>query len=186
MPGRYSQHPAGGSNGLWESFNIWPAEYFWAWIYSQLMVKGCCAHLQVPTSSRSIVIYLAETKNFLVGRQSSMLVATIIFWTGDSILSGWETFSTTDRRMQFFLGNFQHSGWRIDIYIAQTGSFLIKSLRSIEETVIFWLDDSMLPCLEEIFNFRSENAIPLWTVSTFRQENCDQLSRIWGVSTQKT
>jgi hypothetical protein len=128
--------------------------------------------LKVPTSGRRIEIYLAEARNFLVGGLSSTLVETIIFRPEDSILPGWEKFSTSGQRMQFFLGKFQLSSWRIEIYIAEPGSFLLKRLSStLVETIIFRPEDSMLPCLDEILNFWSENAIPGSKVSTFRPEN---------------
>jgi len=52
------------------------------------------------------------------------------------------------------------------IYIAEPGSFLLKRLSSmVVETIIFRSEDSMLPCLEEILNIRSENEIRWFQLS---------------------
>ena len=117
-------------------------------------------------------IYLAEPGSYLLERLSSTLVETDIFRPEDSMLPAWEKFSTSGRSMQFLLGKIQLSGRRIEIYIAEPGSFLLKRLSStLVETIIFRPEDSMLPCLDEILNFWSENAIPRSKVSTFRPEN---------------
>jgi len=101
-----------------------------------------------------------------------MLVETNIFRPNDAMIPGWEKFSTSGQRMPLFLGKFQIFGQRIDIYIPEPGSFLLKWLIStLVETIILRPEDSMLPWLEEFLNFRSENAIPLWKVSTFHPEN---------------
>jgi len=47
---------------------------------------------KVSTSSRRIEIYLPETVNFLIGRQSSTLLETIISCPADSIVSVWRKF----------------------------------------------------------------------------------------------
>jgi len=143
------------------------------------VVVQCCAQLKVPTSSQRIEIYLEEARTFLGGGLSSTQVETIIYRPEDSKLTGGEKFSTSVRRMQFFLGKFQLSGRRIDIYIAEPQSFLLKWLSStLVETIIVRPEDSMLPCLEPILHFQSEYAISPWKVSAFHTENCDQLSRM--------
>jgi len=132
------------------SFNIRPEEYCWAYIDSQLLVGGCFARFKVQTSGRRIEIYLATASNFLVGGLSSTLVETIIFRPDHSILPGWEKFSTSGQRIQFFLGKFQLSGRRIEIYLAEPGSYLLERLISkLVETIIFEPDDSMLPAWEK-------------------------------------
>jgi len=108
------------------------------------------AHVTVPTSGRRIEIYLAAAQNFLVGGLSLTLVETIIFRPEDSILLGSEKFSTSGQRIQFFLGKYQLSGRRIEIYLAEPGSYLLKRLGSkLVETIIFRAEDSMLPAWEK-------------------------------------
>jgi hypothetical protein len=48
-------------------------------------------------------IYLAEPGSYLLERLGSTLVANNIFRLEDSMLPGWEKFSTSGRRMQFLL-----------------------------------------------------------------------------------
>jgi hypothetical protein len=52
-------------------------------------------------------IYLAQARNFLVGRLSSAVAESIIFRLQDAILSAWEKVSTSGLRMPFFVGKFQ-------------------------------------------------------------------------------
>jgi len=78
-----------------------------------------------------IEIYLAEPGSYLLERLSSKLVETIIFRPEDSMLPAGEKFSTSGRRMQFLMGKFQLSGRRIEIYLAESGSFLLKRRSSI-------------------------------------------------------
>jgi len=59
------------------------------------------------TSGRRIEIYLAEARNFPVGRLSSTVAESIIFRAEDSILSALEKFSTSGLRIPFFVGKFQ-------------------------------------------------------------------------------
>jgi len=59
-----------------------------------------------------------------------MLVETIIFRPEDSILPGWEKFSTSGRRMQFFLGTFQLPSRRIEINLAKPVRFLLEGVSS--------------------------------------------------------
>jgi len=104
------------------------------------------AHVTVPTSGRRIKIYVAAARNFLVRGLSSTLVETIIFQPEDSILPGWEKFSISGWRKQFFFGKFQLSGLRIEIYLTEPGSYLLERLSSkLVETIIFRPEDSMLP-----------------------------------------
>jgi len=58
-------------------------------------------------------IYLAEPGSYLLERLSSALVETDIFRPEDSMVPAWEKFSTSDRSMQFLLGQIQLSGLRI-------------------------------------------------------------------------
>jgi len=53
----------------------------------------------VSASGQIIEMYLAQARNCLVGRLSSTPVATIIFHPDDSILPGWEKFSTSGQRI---------------------------------------------------------------------------------------
>ena len=100
------------------------------------------AHVTVPTSGRRIEIYLAAARNFLLGGLSSTLVETLIFRPEDSIPSGWEKFSTSGRRMQFVLEKVQLSGRRIEIYLAEPGSYLLERHSSIlVETIMSWPED---------------------------------------------
>jgi hypothetical protein len=71
-------------------------------------------------------IYLPERGSYLLERLSSTLVETNIFWPEDSMLPAWEKYSTSSRRMQFLLGKIYLSGWRIEIYLADPGSFLLE------------------------------------------------------------
>jgi hypothetical protein len=110
--------------------------------------------MKVQTSGRKIEIYIAESRNILVGGLSSTLVETIIFLPEDSTLPRWEKCTTFDRRMQLFLGQFPLSSHRFEIYITEPWSFLLKRISSmLVETIIFQPEDSMLPCLEEILPF---------------------------------
>jgi len=55
--------------------------------------------------------------------------------------------------MKFFLGMFEPSGRRIEIYIAETGSFLLERLSStLVEGIIFWPEHSMFPGWEKSTN----------------------------------
>jgi len=54
------------------------------------------------------------------------MVETTIFLPEDSMLAAWEKLSTSDQGMQFLLGKIQLSGWRIEIYLADSGSFLLE------------------------------------------------------------
>jgi len=82
-------------------------------------------------------MYLAEARILLLGRLNSTEFATINFWPEDSMLPAWETFSTSGGRMQFLLGKIQLSGRRIEIYPADSGSFLLERHCSIlVETII--------------------------------------------------
>jgi hypothetical protein len=70
--------------------------------------------------------YLAEPESYLLERLSSTLVETDIIRPEDSMLPAWEKFSTSGRSMQFLLGKIQLSGRRIEIYLADSGSFLLE------------------------------------------------------------
>ena len=59
------------------------------------------------SSGDRIQFHQAEDWNFLFGRLGSKLVDTIIFRLYDWTLFDWETFSTSNRRMPFFLGKIQ-------------------------------------------------------------------------------
>jgi len=79
------------------------------------------------------------------------LVKTIIFQPEHSILPGWEKISTSSRSIQFFLGKFQNSRWRIGIYLAEPGSYLLARLIStLVESIMFLPEDSMLPAGDKI------------------------------------
>jgi len=88
-------------------------------------------------SGRRIEIYLPEPGSYLLGRLRSKLVQTIIFRPEDSMLPAWEKFSTSGRRMQFLMGKFPLSGRRIEIYLAESGSFLLErhSSRLLETNI---------------------------------------------------
>ena len=75
---------------------------------------------------RGSEIYLAEPGSYLLERLSSTLVETDIFRPEDSKLPAWEKFSTSGRSMQFLLGKIQLSGRRIEIYLVDSGSFLLE------------------------------------------------------------
>jgi len=124
---------------------------FSVWIDGQLLIGACCLHLNNPTSSRRIEIYLAEALYFLVGGLRSTLLETIFIRPVDSILPGCEKFSTSEPKMQFFWGMFQPSGRIIEICITEPGSFLPERLSStFIKTMIFWPEHSMLPAWEKI------------------------------------
>jgi len=55
-------------------------------------------------------IYRAEPGSYLLERLCSKLVETNIFRPADSILHGWEKFSTSGWRMRFLQGKIQLSG----------------------------------------------------------------------------
>jgi len=71
-------------------------------------------------------MFLAEARKCLFGGLSSTLVETIIFRPEDSMRPVCEKFSTSGRSMQFLLGKIQLSGRRIEIYLADSGSFLLE------------------------------------------------------------
>jgi len=71
-------------------------------------------------------IYLAEPGSYRLERLSSTLVETDIFRPEYSMLPEWEKFSTSGRSMQFLLRKIQLSGRRIEIYLADSGSFLLE------------------------------------------------------------
>jgi len=71
-------------------------------------------------------ICLAEPGSYLLERLSSTLVETDIFRPEDSMLPAWEKCSTSGRSMQFLLGNIQLSSRRIEIYLVDSGSFLLE------------------------------------------------------------
>jgi len=101
-------------------------------------------------SGRRIEIYLAEPGSDLLERLSSTLVENIIFRPEDSMLPAWVKFSTSNRRMEFLMGKFQHSVQRIEIYLAESGSFLLERLSSIlVETNISQPEDSTFTALEK-------------------------------------
>jgi hypothetical protein len=83
------------------------------------------------------MIYLTEPGRYLLEMLSSTLVETIIFHPEGSMLPTCENFSTSGRKMQFLLGKIQHSGWTIEIYEADAGSFLLKRHSSILVETIF-------------------------------------------------
>ena len=126
------------------------------------------ARVTVPTSGRKIEIYLAAARNFLVRGLSSTLVESIIFRPEDSVLPGWEKFLTSGRRIEFFLGKFQLSGPRIEIYLAEPGSYLLERLSSkLVDTIIFRPEDLMLPAWEKFSTSgrRMEFLIPNFQLS---------------------
>jgi len=82
-------------------------------------------------SGRMIGIYITKLRSYLLERLSSKLVESIIFQLEDSMLPAWGKFSTSDLRMQFLLGRFQLSEWRIEIYQAESKSFLVGRQNSI-------------------------------------------------------
>jgi len=90
-------------------------------------------------------IYLAEPGSYPLERLCSTLVQTNIFRPEDSMLPAWETFSTSGRRIQFLFGKIQLSGRRIEIYLTDSGSFLLESHISIVvATIIFLPEDYLL------------------------------------------
>jgi hypothetical protein len=66
-------------------------------------------------------IDLAEPGNYLLKWLISTLVETNIFRPEYSMLPGWGKFSTSSRSMLFLLKKIQHSGLRIENYIAEFG-----------------------------------------------------------------
>jgi len=96
-------------------------------------------------SRRRSEIYPAELESYLLNRLGSTQVETNIFRPEDSILDAWENFSTSGQWMQFLLGMFQLSGWRIAIYLADSWSLLLKWHSSIlVETIIYLPEDQIL------------------------------------------
>jgi hypothetical protein len=82
-------------------------------------------------------IYLAEPGSYLLERLSSTLVETDIFRPEDSMLPAREKLSTSGRSMLFLMGMIQLSGRRIEICLADSGSFLFEWHSSIlVETII--------------------------------------------------
>jgi hypothetical protein len=75
---------------------------------------------------RRSAIYLAEPGSYLLERLSSRLVETHIFRPEESMLPSWEKFSPSTRSMQFLLRMIQLSVGRIEIYLANSGSFLLE------------------------------------------------------------
>jgi hypothetical protein len=71
-------------------------------------------------------IYLAEPGSYLLERLRSTLVETDIFRPDDSVLPAGENFLTSGWSMLFLLGTIQLSGRRIEIYIVDSGSFLLE------------------------------------------------------------
>jgi len=168
---------------------------------------------KVSTSGRRIEIYLAEAFNFLVGRLSSTLLETVIIRPEDSIRPAGEKFPTSGRRMQCFVGKFQHPAGGLSLGLDRITTFGQRMWRSFESSN-FRPENWDLPSrssklsslrtefnagrnyhlpagrfntswLGEILNFRSENAILLGKVWTFRPENWDLHSPTWELSTQK-
>ena len=75
---------------------------------SQLPVGEYATLLEkVASSGRTIEFHPTEDWNFLVERLSSKLADTITFQLEDSIQFAWEKFSTSNRRMPFFLRKIQ-------------------------------------------------------------------------------
>ena len=88
-------------------------------------------------SGKRIEIYPVDTGSFLVDRLISTLVDTNILRPEDSIQPTQEIFTTSGQRMQFLLGEFQLSGQRIEIYLAESGSYLLETPSStMVETII--------------------------------------------------
>jgi len=101
-------------------------------------------------SSRGIEIYPVETGSFLLQRLISTLVETNIFRPGDSILPAQEEFSTSGWRMLFLLGKFQLSGWRIEIYLPESWSYLLETPSStVIETINSLPEDQELSAYEK-------------------------------------
>ena len=94
----------------------------------QLLVGGCFANWNVPTSSPRIEICVAEAQTFLVVGLCFTLLDTLIFHSEDWLVPGWDKSSTSNQGMQFFFGKFQLSGQRIAIYLAEPESLLLERL----------------------------------------------------------
>jgi len=96
----------------------------------------------VSASSRGIVMYIASARNFLVGRLSSTMVATINFRPDDYILPAWEKFLNFQSETAILLGKVSTSGRRIEIYLAEAFNFLLGRLTSsLLETIIIRPED---------------------------------------------
>jgi len=92
-----------------------------------------------------IEIFLAEPGSYLLERLSSTLVETIIFRPADSMLPARVKFSTSGQGMQFLMGKFKLSRQKIDIYLAESGRFLLERLSSIlVETIISRPEDKII------------------------------------------
>jgi len=108
-------------------------------------------------------IYLPEHGSYLLERVSATLVEINIFRQEDSMLPAWGKFSTSGRRMQFLLRKIQLSGRRIEIYIADSGSFLLEWSSSIlVEAIISQPEDYNPIRLGEILIFRLQNDGMFW------------------------
>jgi hypothetical protein len=75
----------------------------------------------------------------------SGLVESLTFRLEDSMLTAWEIFPTSDQRLRFLLEQIPLSGQRIEIYLADSGSFILQLHSAIlVETNISWLEDSII------------------------------------------